>query len=112
MSRLYRSRTDKKLFGVCGGLARIMDVDSTLVRLAVVLLIVFTGIPLLLYFLMALIMPKEPLFYSYTEDKDLFSSASTANYGAYDLDRDIDRIEKQALQAEVVRLRAELAKLR
>lgn len=110
MTRLYRSRTDKKLFGVCGGLARLMDLDSTLVRLAVVILIVFTGIPLLLYLLMAIIMPKEPLVYGFSTDKDLFGP--TASYGSYDLDRDIERIEKQALQDEVIRLRAELAKLR
>lgn len=109
MNRLYRSRTDKKLFGVCGGLARYFDIDSTLVRLAVVLLIVFTGIPLLLYFLMALIMPKEPLAYGFSVDKDLYGYSNPL-YATTDLDRDIERIEKQALQDEVIRLRTELAK--
>lgn len=111
MTRLYRSRTDKKLFGVCGGIAQNLGVDSTLVRLAVVLLIVFTGIPLVLYFLMAVIMPKEPLIQAFSMDRELYGAAYST-YGAPDLDRDIDRIEKQALQEEVHRLRSELAKLR
>ncbi len=109
MNRLYRSRTDKKLFGVCGGIAQALEIDSTLVRLAVVLLIVFTGVPLLLYFLLALIMPKEPLFTPYSFDKEMYGGFYAAQTSP-DLDRDIDRIEKRALQEEVIRLRTELAK--
>ncbi len=59
--RLYRSRTDRKLCGVCGGLAEYFDLDSTIVRLAVVLLTIFgftTGI--WIYILAAIIMPDEP----------------------------------------------------
>ncbi|MGC5326705.1 PspC domain-containing protein [Brevibacillus sp. SYSU BS000544] len=107
--RLYRSRTDKKVFGVCGGLAQTFGIDPTLVRLATVLVIIFTGVPLLLYFLMAIIMPKEPLFSPYSMDKDLFGHPYAMPAGI-DLDRDIDRIEKRALQEEIIRLRAELAK--
>ncbi len=59
--RLYRSRIDRKLCGVCGGLAEYFDLDSTIVRLAVVLLTIFgftTGI--WIYILAAIIMPEEP----------------------------------------------------
>ncbi len=59
--RLYRSATDRKLCGVCGGLAEYFDLDSTIVRLAVVLLTIFgftTGI--WIYILAAIIMPDEP----------------------------------------------------
>ncbi|MBS5144796.1 MAG: PspC domain-containing protein [Butyricicoccus pullicaecorum] len=45
--RLYRSATDKKLCGVCGGLGEYFDLDPTLIRLVVVLLTIFgfsTGI--------------------------------------------------------------------
>ena len=56
MKKLYRSSTDKKIAGVCGGIAEYMNVDSTIVRLVAVLL-VFWGAGLLAYIVAALIMP-------------------------------------------------------
>ncbi|CAM5785429.1 MULTISPECIES: PspC domain-containing protein [Brevibacillus] len=107
--RLYRSRYDKRLFGVCGGAARFLGVDATLVRIGVVILTLFTGVPLLIYFLLALLMPKEPVW-SYSHDGcDPFDPM----FGrGYDLDSEIERLEKRALVQEVHRLRAELAKWR
>lgn len=59
--KLYRSRSDKKLFGVIGGLAQYFDVDSTMLRVVYVLLSVFVlGSPIIIYLLCALIMPEEP----------------------------------------------------
>ena len=60
MKKLYRSRKDKKLCGVCGGLAQYFEIDSTIVRLALVLLIIFAGAGLLAYIIAALVMPVEP----------------------------------------------------
>ncbi len=56
--RLYRSRTDVMIGGVCGGLAQYLGTDSTLIRLVFVVL-GFTGTGLLLYPAMWLIVPKE-----------------------------------------------------
>jgi len=58
--KLYRSRTDRKLLGVCGGIARYLGVDSTLVRVIVVLLALGGGVGLLTYLIVALIIPEEP----------------------------------------------------
>ncbi|MBO5867545.1 MAG: PspC domain-containing protein [Oscillospiraceae bacterium] len=58
--KLYRSNTDKKLCGVCGGLAKYFNIDATLIRLALVLLVVFAGMGILAYIICALIMPEEP----------------------------------------------------
>jgi len=44
MKKLYRSRTNMKIAGVCGGLGELMDIDPTMVRLAVVILGLATGI--------------------------------------------------------------------
>jgi phage shock protein C len=44
MKRLYRSRNNKKIAGVCGGLGELMEIDPTIVRLAVVILGLATGI--------------------------------------------------------------------
>ncbi|WP_159885580.1 PspC domain-containing protein [Paenibacillus puerhi] len=61
MTKLYRSRTDRKLTGLCGGLANLMGIDSTLLRLIVVLATVFTsGVILAIYVLAALVIPSEP----------------------------------------------------
>ena len=58
--KLYRSRYDRKLLGVCGGIARYLGVDSTLVRVLVVLLALGGGLGLLTYLIVALIIPEEP----------------------------------------------------
>jgi phage shock protein C len=58
--KLYRSRTDRKLAGVCGGLAQYFNVDATLIRVLFVLLAVLGGSGLVLYLAMWIIVPKEP----------------------------------------------------
>lgn len=58
MKKLYRSQNDRKVCGVCGGLAEYFNVDSTLIRLGWVLLTVCSmGTGLLAYFIAAVIMP-------------------------------------------------------
>jgi len=58
-ARLLRSRDDRMIAGVAGGIARYLGVDTVLVRLVFVLL-AFTGPAILIYPLLALVMPKEP----------------------------------------------------
>ncbi|MHC4244703.1 MAG: PspC domain-containing protein [Planctomycetota bacterium] len=62
MRKLYLSREDSKIFGVCGGIGQTYDIDPTLVRLTVVFLCLSTGIlPLILTYIIAwVIVPKEP----------------------------------------------------
>jgi phage shock protein PspC (stress-responsive transcriptional regulator) len=59
--RLYRSRTDRILTGVAGGLAERMNVDPSLVRVVWVLLAIFSGgIFALIYLVMAVVVPERP----------------------------------------------------
>jgi phage shock protein C len=58
--KLYRSKTNRKLAGVCGGLAQYFNVDATLIRVLFVLLAVLGGSGLVLYVAMWIIVPKEP----------------------------------------------------
>jgi phage shock protein C len=52
MKKLYRSRTNLMIAGICGGLGEMFSVDPTLLRLALVLLCVLTGIlPLVLVYI-------------------------------------------------------------
>jgi phage shock protein C len=57
--RIKRSNTDKMLAGVCGGLAKYFDIDSTLVRLAFAFAAIFAGTGVLIYLVMWIIVPKE-----------------------------------------------------
>ncbi len=60
-NRIYRSRSERMLAGVAGGLASYFDVDPTLVRLAFAVAALATGpIALMLYVVCALIIPSEP----------------------------------------------------
>ena len=59
-NRLYRSRSDRMLFGVAGGMAEWLDLDPSLVRLVWALLIV-AGVGLLLYIIAAMVIPEEPI---------------------------------------------------
>ena len=56
---LRRSRTDRILGGVCGGLARYLGVDTVLVRLFFVLFAILAGSGLLVYVLLWILMPVE-----------------------------------------------------
>lgn len=57
--RLYRSRQNRMVCGVCGGVADYFNIDPTLIRLGVVLL-ACTGTAILAYFIAAIIMPDQP----------------------------------------------------
>ena len=59
--KLYRSQTDKIIGGVAGGLAEYFDVDSTVMRLIFVLLTVLGGSGILIYIILWLIMPRNPI---------------------------------------------------
>jgi phage shock protein PspC (stress-responsive transcriptional regulator) len=59
--RLYRSRDDRMLAGVAGGLADLWDADPTLIRVLWALLVIFTGgLALVVYIVMAFVVPDEP----------------------------------------------------
>ncbi|MBQ6907201.1 MAG: PspC domain-containing protein [Clostridia bacterium] len=59
MKKLYRSDTDKKIFGVCGGIAEYFDIDSTVIRLIWAISILCLGTGLLAYLIAALILPSR-----------------------------------------------------
>lgn len=63
MQKLYRSRSDKKIAGVCGGIAEMIDVDPTIVRLVIFVLAIATGlIPFFIGYIVAWwIVPAHPV---------------------------------------------------
>lgn len=59
--RLYRSRTNRQLQGICGGLGEYFNVDPTLVRLVLIALSLAGGPGLILYIILWAVVPEEPL---------------------------------------------------
>ncbi len=61
-NRLSRPRVDRKIAGVCAGLARYFGVDVTLVRILMVALLIWpTGVGLIIYVIAWIAMPNDPL---------------------------------------------------
>ena len=59
-NRLVKSTSDKKIAGVCGGLAQYTNIDVTFIRIGFVLAAIFGfGSPILIYVVLALVMPKQ-----------------------------------------------------
>ena len=56
--RLHRSATDKKIAGVCGGIAEYLNADPTIIRLAFALLVLGWGSGVMAYIICALVLPE------------------------------------------------------
>jgi phage shock protein PspC (stress-responsive transcriptional regulator) len=61
MKRIYLSRSDRKIGGVCGGIGEYFDKDPTLIRVIYILLTLFSfGFGMIAYLAMWLIIPRKP----------------------------------------------------
>lgn len=69
--KLYRSRKDKIIFGVCGGIAEYFEIDPVIIRLVFLLLGLSGGVGIVIYIIGAIIIPEEAL----TSSKKSESSA-------------------------------------
>lgn len=58
--RLYRSVKDQKIAGVCGGIAEYFDIDSTIVRLLLVIFVLLGGSGIIGYIIAWIVVPEEP----------------------------------------------------
>ena len=58
--RLYKSRTERMIDGVCGGIAEYLGLDVTLIRIVWVLLTLFGGTGIVLYIVAMIVMPTAP----------------------------------------------------
>ncbi|MCE7938572.1 hypothetical protein DCC79_02030 [bacterium] len=73
--QLLRSRGDRRIAGVCGGLGRYVGIDPTWVRLAFAALFVTTGTGLLFYIILWIVMPLEPADLAATDAHALAADA-------------------------------------
>jgi phage shock protein C len=140
MGKLYRSRRDKKVTGLCGGLSETLNVDATLLRLLLVVTTFFSGgTVILLYVIASIVIPKEPGLYpphdpyggsfggayhhssytgggwnkSYNDKETTYGSGagSHSSTSGSNIDEMMKDIEKKALQKELEELRAKVAQL-
>jgi phage shock protein C len=59
MKQLYRSTTDRKIAGVCGGIAEYLEMDPTAVRLIFAAVSLFSGVGILAYIAAVIIIPER-----------------------------------------------------
>lgn len=59
--KLYRSRTERSIAGVCGGLAKFFGVEASMMRLLTLLLIFFGGLSIWVYIILWIVIPEEPI---------------------------------------------------
>ena len=89
--KLYCSTKDKKILGVCGGIAEYFDMDPTIVRIiAAASIILFAGLPgLIIYFVLGFIIPKD------TEKPydDSFKKNNDSN--DYDDIKEVEKIDRE-----------------
>lgn len=85
--KLYLSKEDKKLMGVCGGLGEYLDIDATFIRLAFVFAFFALGTGLLVYFVMGLVIPEKPTDYK-EPVRDFEEVNEKAEFAEYTSDED------------------------
>lgn len=70
--KLYRSKNDRMIAGVCGGIADYFNVDSSLIRLVVLFIFLFQGIGLIAYLIAWVIMAEAPVRNEYRMPDDYY----------------------------------------
>ncbi len=92
MKKLYRSRTDRMIAGVCGGIAKYFGIDSTIVRVIAFLLIIPGGVSIWVYIALAIIVPLEPEETGRIEDSKFKSTESDFDdiYESYKEEKESD----------------------
>jgi phage shock protein C len=78
MKRLYRSRKNRMLGGVCGGIAEYFEIDPVIIRLIAVALFFVGGSALLAYIIALIVIPYEPIEIATSENKSSTPAAASA----------------------------------
>jgi phage shock protein C len=68
VKRVYRSKSERMLAGVCGGLGEYFNIDPTLVRILFIIFALIVGGGILLYLILWLLIPEEPELVETAED--------------------------------------------
>ena len=82
--KLYRSRKDSMIGGVCGGIGEYFDIDSTLVRLLAILIVFLGGVGVIVYIIAWIIIPQNP-------EQTIDDNEETAGEKEINIDRSEDQ---------------------
>jgi len=99
--RLYRSREDRVIAGVCSGLGKYLDVDPVIIRLIWAATILLAGAGIFLYIVAWIIIPEEPLKTRTTQNpeeasSDVYDSEFDQKTGTYNSEQKIkEQLEKE-----------------
>ncbi len=58
--KLYRSRDQRMIWGICGGVAQCFDIDPTIIRVIAVVSVIFGGWSIFAYIILRFVVPLEP----------------------------------------------------
>ncbi|MGB2856578.1 MAG: PspC domain-containing protein [Dehalococcoidia bacterium] len=58
--RLYRSKDERMIWGICGGMAQCFDIDPTIIRVIAVVSVIFGGWSIFAYIILRFVVPLEP----------------------------------------------------
>jgi phage shock protein PspC (stress-responsive transcriptional regulator) len=100
--RLYRSRIDRMIGGVCGGLAKYFDIDPTIVRVLFVVGVFLSGAGILAYIILWIVVPEEPIIpapgeeESTTDQNEDASTSSSDNQQRSSINSEINKKVNQA----------------
>lgn len=97
-ARLTRSRKDRVIFGVCGGLAEYFGVDAVIIRLAFVVFTIIEWPGILLYIILAIIIPeaeKEDMTEKQTIDKTVENLGEELKISGEKLEEKVDKFEEE-----------------
>lgn len=78
MKKLYRSRKDRIIAGVCGGLGEYFNLDPTLIRIAFAALTLLNGAGLILYIILSIVIPEEKV--ETVQEASAVASASSKGF--------------------------------
>ncbi len=100
MKRLYKSRGDRVISGVCGGIAKYFGIDSTLIRVIWVISFLIGGVGLFGYVIAMIIIPTEPYDQKKSDRKvDVFQSNTSSSFDKeFDTDSDFLNIDKNKVK--------------
>lgn len=93
--KLYRSRNDRMIAGVCGGLAEYFNVDSTFIRLALLFIFLFQGIGLIAYLIAWVVISEEPVDQGRKMPDDYYLEERNKSEKAEGFQEDYEREEEK-----------------
>jgi phage shock protein C len=101
-NRLYRSRIDRTIAGVCGGLAKYFDIDPTIVRVLFVVSIFIGGGGIIAYIILWIVVPEEQIiFQSAAQDSQTHQSDSGSEESNSNANQDSSKFDSTGFNSEI-----------